>query len=395
MFECINLANSNQCTGCGACKEKCPKGAIVFSPDDEGFPSPIIQENLCVGCGLCSKVCPQLNKPETNLIIKAYAAQIIDKDILKDSTSGGLFTAFSREIFHQGGVVYGCVWDENYHAVVRKAENEEEIKPMRGSKYVWSWAGDSFPEIKAYLDSGRLVLFSGLPCQVAGLKNYLSKKYENLYLVDFLCSGSPSPLALDKYLDSICKREERKNLNLKFRDKVPYGVGVHITYKGKRKIIKKGEHIRNPYYWSFYTRLVDRKSCYKCDYGSGNRLSDITLGDYWGISDFHNELNIRDGVSAILVNTEKGESLIQSLKDDIKLIETDPNNIAKANNLFIGNKKRTIHEPRNREQFFVLLKNRGWQAAERKYLVTFGRFVRIVKVMLPPKLSRLICKIIK
>lgn len=391
----IILAPRELCTGCGACMKKCPQGAISFIPDDEGFPTPKIQENLCVHCGLCNKVCPALNKPETNLIKAAYAAQITDKVALSDSTSGGLFTAFSREIFRLNGVVYGCVWDENYNAVVRNAKNEEEIKPMRGSKYVWSWAGDTFPEIKEYLDSGRIVLFSGLPCQVAGLKNYLSKKYENLYLVDFLCSGSPSPLALDKYLDTICKKEERKNLNLKFRDKVPYGVGVHITYNGKRKRIKKGEHIRNPYYWSFYTRLVDRKSCYQCEYGSGNRLSDITLGDYWGISDFHNELNSRDGVSAILVNSEKGESLIQSLKNNIKLVETDPKNISKANNLFIGDKKRNIHEPRNREQFFIMLKTRGWKAAERKYLLTWGRVVRIVKVMLPPKLSRLISKAVK
>lgn len=389
----VTLATKEQCTGCGACKAICPKNAISFTPDEEGFPSPVVNNEECVHCGMCEKICPALHMPETHTIQTAYAAQIKDKEALKSSTSGGVFTAFAREVFRRGGVVYGCVWDEQYNAVIRKAENEEEMKPMRGSKYVWSWAGDSFREIKQYLDCGRFVMFTGLPCQVAGLKSYLKKTYDNLLLVDFLCSGAPSPMALDYYLDTICDRKDRKHLNLKFRDKEPYGVGVHITYSGKKKNIKKGEHIRNSYYWSFYTRLIDRESCYHCPYGYGNRVSDITMGDYWGISEYHHEFNIREGVSALLVNSEKGRQFIFGLESKIKISETDPINISKGNNLFIGEKKRNINKPLNREQFFSILNDKGWKAAERKFLITKGRLLRIVYLTLPERASRLIKKI--
>ena len=128
MDKMITLASKEQCTGCGACKEICPKGAISFIPDEQGFPSPLINKDQCVQCGLCERTCPALSKPETHAILAAYAAQIKDKDALKESTSGGIFTAFAREIFRNDGVVYGCVWDENCNAVVRKAENEEELK---------------------------------------------------------------------------------------------------------------------------------------------------------------------------------------------------------------------------------------------------------------------------
>ena len=390
MDKIIALATRDQCTGCGACKAICPKAAISFIPDEEGFPSPIINQEVCIHCGLCEKTCPALHLPVMNEIQVAYAVQIKDKDALKDSTSGGVFTALSRELFRRGGVVYGCVWDDEYNAIVRKAENEDEMKPMRGSKYVWSWAGDTFPEIKALLESGCTVMFTGLPCQVAGLKNYLRKEYDNLYLIDFLCSGSPSPLALDRYLDTICEKKERKNLKLKFRDKEPYGVGVHITYNGKKKAIKKGEHIRNPYYWSFYIRLTDRRSCYNCSYGSANRVSDITLGDYWGIANYHQEFDINKGVSALLINSEKGQHFIDAIKEQLSLSRTEPENIAKANNLFIGSKIRNIHKLPIRDGFFSALKEKGWTAAEKKYLMTKGRFLRYVKVMLPKGIARLL-----
>ena len=385
----VKLANVEQCTGCGACKMKCPKGAITFSPDNEGFPSPSINEELCVGCGICNKVCPAIYPPVTHKIISTYAAQTKDDAVLKNSTSGGLFTVFAREIFRRDGVVYGCVWDENYNAFIRKAENENELKPMRGSKYVWSWSGDTFPEIRSYLENNRVVLFTGLPCQVAGLKNYLSKDYENLFLLDFLCSGTPSPLALDRYLDTICTKEDRKNLNLKFRDKDPYGVGVHITYNGKKKNIKKGESIKNSYYWGFFSRLIDRNSCYKCNYGSEKRFSDITLGDYWGISNYHNEFDTRAGVSALLINSEKGISLLDSVIENLNISPTEVENITKYNNLVVGDNNRNISVPKNRTAFFEELKKNGWKSAEKKYMYNKSRLKQYIKKTFPKPILKL------
>ena len=393
------LVDASRCTGCGACAKACPKQAIVFQDDHEGFPTPVILQDQCVECGLCNKVCPAINMPQTHEIQQAYAVQLLDKEALKDSTSGGVFTVLSREIFRRGGVVYGCVWDENYNAVIRCAHNEEEMKPMRGSKYVWSWAGDTYPEIKQQLEAGQTVMFTGLPCQVAGLRNYLRRDYENLFTLDFLCSGTPSPMAFQKYLDTICKPGmKRSELNLKFRDKNPYGLGVHITYKG-RKAKKTSDHISNPYYYSFYTRLVDRNSCFQCPYGTEQRVADLTMGDYWGVAKFHTEFDINSGVSAILINSERGNVLLQTVSEQMQIVPTRAADIAAGNNLSLGNKRKTIKVAPFREQFFQTVKTKGWKAAEYRYLLTKPRVKVIIKDgikrMIPSNVKVILKKVLK
>lgn len=391
----VALTSKEKCTGCGACKAICPKRAIEFDVDNEGFPSPVVDGEKCVNCGLCEKICPALNMPETHTVQAAYAAQLKDKDALKNSTSGGVFTALAREIFRRGGVVYGCVWDKNYNAVTRKAENEEEMVPMRGSKYVWSWAGDTFKEIRDYLEVGRIVMFTGLPCQVSGLKAYLRKSYKNLILVDFLCSGAPSPIALKSYLKTICNDYPLEKLNLKFRDKDPYGVGVNITYNGQKRIgRKKGQHISNPYYYSFYIRLIDRLSCYTCKYGTDQRVSDLTIGDYWGVGMYHPDLNIRDGISALMVNTENGRELFDSISQDVIFASTEVDKIAKGNNLSLGEAKQ-LCKPKNREAFLRMVSKEGWKAAERRYLYDWTRLKLWLKMKIPSKYINEVKKIIK
>lgn len=374
----MKLADPSVCTGCGACEKKCAVGAISFRDDNEGFPTPYIDESKCVNCGMCSRVCPALHMPETHAIQEAYAAQLLDREALKVSTSGGLFTAFSREIFRRGGVVYGCVWDEYYNAVVTKAENEEEMKPMRGSKYVWSWAGDTFPEIKKLLEQGRTVLFTGLPCQVAGLKNYLGKDYDKLYLMDFFCGGAPSPLAFQAYLKTITKKVPLSKLNLLFRDKEKHGVGVNISYEGDKKRINQS-YVRNPYFFSYHTKVFHRQSCYHCQYRYRERMEDITIGDYWDIGKYHSEFDIRSGVSALLVNSEKGRKLLEAVKASLKLSETKAEYIAGWNNLTLGEKKVEFHAPKFRENFFAVLKAKGWKAAERKSLYSKKRITLWLK----------------
>ena len=378
------------CTGCGACIMVCPQKAISFKDDQEGFPTPFIDNAKCVDCGLCEKVCPASHMPETNRIQAAYAAQIVDKDALADSTSGGLFTVFAREIFRRGGVVYGCVWDREYNAVVCKAENEAEIKPMRGSKYVWSNAAHTYPEIKKYLEGGRTVLFTGLPCQVAGLKNYLRKDYDKLYLIDFFCGGSPSPYAFHEYLKTITDKIPLDQIDFKFRDKAKYGVGVHISYNSPKGSVYQS-YVRNPYFFAYHTKVFHRKPCYHCQYRYEVRVEDITMGDYWGVGKFHQEFDIRAGVSAMLINSKKGEELLDAVKNQLKLVPTRVQDIAVGNNLTLGDYISTFQPPIFRDAFFDTLKTEGWTSAEKKYLYNktrmklwietsiFGKVVRRVK----------------
>ena len=392
----MELANKTICTGCGACAMACPQKAIGYYDDEEGFPSPYINEEKCIECGICNLVCPAIHPPTLHLIREAYAAQLLDHRALMDSTSGGVFTAFSREIICQGGIIYGCIWDDQYRAVVTKAKNEEEIRNMRGSKYVWSWAGDSFPEIKTILDTGKPVLFTGLACQVAGLKAYLRRDYDNLYTMDFLCSGAPSPLAFQSWLRTLSDDPLPSELNLKFRDKKPYGCGVHITYNGqKKRIAKKGEHISNPYYYAFFSHLLDRRSCYQCPYGTDQRVSDISMGDYWGVVNYHREMDIKSGVSALMINSEKGARLLERVKDSLELKPTEKENIGKANNLRCNGQKRNRLIPEHRDAFFNELRLNGWKSAEKRFLHDTKRLKMMVKAHTPKKMLTIAKKIFK
>ncbi len=384
----MQLADRENCTGCGACTEICPRGAIAFRDDEEGFPTPQIDGAKCVDCGLCARSCPALHKPEMHPIREAYAAQITDAETLKESTSGGVFTALAREIFRRGGVVYGCVWDEKYNAVIRRAENEEEIKPMRGSKYVWSWAGDTFPEIRKLLAEGRTVLFTGLPCQVAGLRKYLGKDDPRLYLMDFFCGGAPSPMAFQAYLKTITAKTSLSELNLKFRDKAIYGTGVHITYQTPAGR-KYQSYYRNPYFFCYHTKVFHRPSCYHCAYRYEERVEDITMGDYWGVRAFHPELSFKAGVSAVLINTEKGAELLEAVRGQLRLVPTKPEFIARGNNLTLNGQPVTFHPPGFRGRFIAKVKKRGWNAAERRYLYNRRRLKLWMKSKHPALARRL------
>ena len=380
------LVSSEKCTGCGACVKSCPQKAIQYKDDAEGFPTPYIDTKLCVQCGICDKVCPALHI-QMHPIQAAYAAQILDEEALKESTSGGLFTVLSREIFRRNGVVYGCVWDEDYNAVIRKAENEEELKPMRGSKYVWSWAGDSFPEIEKELKEGRIVMFTGLPCQVGGLKNYLKRDYDNLYLVDFFCGGAPSPYAFHEYLKTITDKVSLEKLNFKFRDKEKYGVGVHISYEGPKGRIQQS-YVSNPYFFCYHTKVFHRKSCYQCQYRYSERVEDLTIGDYWGVGHFHDEFNIRAGVSALLVNSVKGNDLFDAVRDKLLLSPTRTDDIAKGNNLTLSDELVTFDVPFFRDDFFALMRAKGWKAAEHRYLYNKTRLKLWLKLKMSPNMVR-------
>lgn len=388
------LASADLCTGCGACKEICPKDAIAFYDDKEGFPTPKIDSELCVQCGLCEKSCPALHPSFANHIHETYAVQSKDREVLRESASGGLFTALCRETFRRGGVVFGCVWDDMGNAVIRCAENEAETIPMRGSKYVWSDTGDSFREVQKYLKQDRTVMYVGLPCQVAGLQHYLRGEYPKLLCVELLCGGAPSPMAFKAYLETIARDMPFDALNFKFRDKEKYGVGVNISYQGRSKRVHQS-YVRNPYFFCYHIKAFHRRSCYHCIYRYESRVGDLSIGDFWKVERFHSEFNAKLGVSAILVNSDKGKEWFRAVQTQLDVIPTTAENIAYWNNLTLTDKKVEFQMVPYRTELLKTIKEQGWSAAERKYLYNKKRLMLSVKGFTPPIVIRAIKKMQK
>lgn len=357
------------CTGCGACMQTCKVGAITRKPREDGFLYPVIDTEKCVQCGQCMKSCHALGWNRWYQPTVCYAAQVSQQDVLKISTSGGMFHVLASSILQENGVVYGCIFDAHCDAVIVRGESLEQIAPMHGSKYVWSDPSASYPMVKQDLESGRKVLYTGLPCQAAGLRKYLRKQYENLFLVDTLCLGAPSPYAFQRYLETLTDEEGKKDLQFQFRDKERFGCGVDCTY-----IINGRKHyetrLENGFYYAFSAkvRLSWRKSCYRCNYKSIYRVSDMTVGDYWGVEKHHSTFDPKDGVSVVLINTKTGAKLYEQVKQALRYEESNVLYATERNSLVTEIEKGHISIPTNRDAFFHTLQSDGWKKADRKFL---------------------------
>lgn len=304
------------CTGCEACIQICPQKCISTQQGEFDFLYPVVDEDRCIDCHLCEKVCPidkDVSAPEDQ---KAYAAVNKDKKVLVNSTSGAAFSALSDHVLGQNGVVYGCAMDGmKVHHV--RIDNLRNLKRLRGSKYVQSRIGNVFKEAEADLQEGRKVLFSGTPCQIAGLKYYLRKEYENLITVDIVCHGVGSQAYFDKFLDSL-NQTDRKVKEVRFRSKKYTGwscsSGELITENqdGEKKSSPFYYH-RNYYYRFFLAGDIYRKSCYSCKYANLNRVSDITLGDFWGVERLKLPLDTYYGCSLVIVNSQKGADFFNAV----------------------------------------------------------------------------------
>lgn len=312
--------NPNLCCGCAACANVCSHKAIMMVEDNHGFIYPSINESICVDCGLCNKVCDFKNvKRYDNNTLHVYSLIHNNKKIVKHSTSGGAFTALSDLILSDGGYVIGAVMEPNFtihHLVTSDASVRDK---MRGSKYVQSSMDQVYKEMKDLLKKGKKVMFTGTPCQCAAIKNFFSDKYENLYIVDFLCHGVPNNKMFKEHIAFLEEQYGKKIVYYTFRDK-RYGWDAYNNNNNNEDGTIGTRLINQAYYYFFLRNLSLRDGCFHCKYRSQYRYSDITIADFWGIEKITGKKNCT-GVSMVLSNSEKGETLLRRSKDTCNLIE--------------------------------------------------------------------------
>lgn len=326
------------CCGCNSCVQICPQQAITMHKDYDGFVYPHIDGTACIDCGLCEKVCPFGNVDhEKNARNKAYAFQLSDRNLLVKSSSGGAFIAVANRIIENGGVVYGASYEGTRVQHIRVKDTKDLCRIM-GSKYVQSEIGHTYFQVMNDLKDGLQVFFSGTPCQVAGLKLYLRKTYDNLFTSDLICHGVPSQKIFDYTILHLEQRLRAKFKSYSFRDKKVGGWSITSTSKFVREgnttsmVYLKYSREMEAYFKAFISGHLMRKSCYKCPFAKLNRLGDVTIGDYWGVETLHPEIsNINEGISLIVVNTPNGEKMKDFLSSnnfcmEIDLIEAAKNN---------------------------------------------------------------------
>ena len=352
----INIIDKKNCCGCNACVQHCPKSCITMQEDEEGFLYPIVDQEVCIDCGLCEKMCPVLNQGEERKPLQVYAANNPNEEIRMQSSSGGVFTLLAETIIQEGGVVFGARFNDDWEVIHDYTETQEGLAVFRGSKYVQSRIGDSYCQVEQFLKKGRKVMFSGTPCQIAGLNLFLRKEYNNLLTVDFICHGVPSPGVWKSYLEElIALQGNRKNsvlshskpiiLNsirdisrIEFRNKrlgwkkfsfaltlsVPDGHGT------KNTVLLSEPYNENIFMKGFLADLYLRPSCYACPAKCLKSGSDITIGDYWGIQNVMPEIDDDKGICCLMVNTDKGKQLLSS-KEWIEYRKSDYSTVIKYN----------------------------------------------------------------
>lgn len=370
----IKISRKEDCCGCGACMQRCPKHCITMREDNEGFLYPIADKAACTNCGLCERVCPVINQGNTQKPIKTYAAINHNEDVRLASSSGGVFTFLAEKTINNGGVVFGAAFNEDWSVEHTCVERIEELEKLRGSKYVQSNTKNSFIEAERFLKEGREVLYSGTPCQIAALKLFLRKEYHNLTTVDVVCHGAPSPAVWEQYLqETIDKIWNKKGWavpgthiekdyirSIAFRNKSQgwknYSFAIQLKHlnqsEGKTFLFQETLH-QNKFMECFLNDLCLRPSCYQCPARGGKSGSDVTLADLWGAGKICPELDDDKGLSLVLMRNEKID-LTSLNKWEI------PYNDALAHNHSI---EEDVSKPAKRNKFFKKMAEKGMYKA--------------------------------
>ncbi|MCR5213889.1 MAG: Coenzyme F420 hydrogenase/dehydrogenase, beta subunit C-terminal domain [Eubacterium sp.] len=351
----IDIQRSEECCGCTACVNACPLNCIEMRADKEGFYYPHVDMDKCIDCHKCEKVCPVINSPQVGAKPPAILARTNNKKILGRSTSGGVFTQIALEIVKEGGVVYGVIYDDNFMVCHERISDVKDIPKLSGSKYVQSDLGSVFSKVKSDVDAGLKVAFCGTPCQVAGLKNYLGKDYENILLVDLVCHGVPSPKLWKDYVDYL----QKKNGKLKYVNFRSKRLGYHVSVmeevfeNGKRQI---GSARTNLMSKCFFKNVADRPICYECPFKTVSRVSDITIFDGWHAPDYVSGLKDDDkGYTIILQHSDKWKSFI-NIDKCFELYDID---VDKAISMDGRMAVKSVARPDGRDVFYDMLEKDG------------------------------------
>lgn len=366
----INIQNKVDCCGCNACGDICPKQAISFKTDIEGFWYPEIDMNKCVDCGLCEKVCPIINidSLKKNDLPKSicYAAEHKNIEVVFDSTSGGLFSALAEKMYRNKGYVGGAVFNEDFTVSHFISNDKADLIKLRSSKYLQSNLEGFYTQVKQLLVSGEQVLVCGTPCQMAALRAYLRKDYENLIIVDFICRGINSPKVWLKYIKSFEERYGSPVVYAKAKSK-EYG-WRNLTQK---VVLADGRHLYETKDQSNFTRgylrtnAYCRPSCYECHFKGYPRMSDITLADFWGIEKISKSMEKDLGTSLVMINSKKGEMFFESIKSKINFLKVELE-LAESGN---GALNKPLSPPKvDRNLFFQDIDKMTFTEVANKYL---------------------------
>lgn len=360
----ITVTDKIKCCGCGACFNICPKNCISMKRDEEGFAYPKVDKNLCINCGLCEKVCPIINNNPGNEVKTVYGARHKSAEIKGLSSSGGMFTLLAEYVLMRGGVVFGAGFDGSWRVRHTYAENETDLDNLRRSKYVQSDMGVCFKTAKDFLQAGRQVLFTGTPCQTAGLKNYLGNDYPNLLTADIICHGVPSPGVWERFLNETAPLRDIKaidfrhkrfgwdasylNISLKDGGSLPSPGGLFKYCKGFLNR-SKGRFFRLIYRLPFtISNLYERPSCHACAFKGKRKYADFTMADLWGVKEIMPEMYDDKGVSLLMINSPKAQAVFNDLAENLLYKGISLEAIAKYNPYFL----RSTSSSPYRKEFF-------------------------------------------
>lgn len=389
------------CCGCSACMNACPKNAIYMDENKYGFIFPKIDEDLCINCGACKKVCSYQKENDGVIPGSTYIFVNKNKQQIMKSASGGAFSAIATKVLEEDGVVFGAAYVKEDGKLTVKhifVTDIAELPRLQGSKYVQSSIGFAYKEAKQYLLQGRKVLFSGTPCQIDALKGFLKKDYDNLILVDVICHGVPSQRMFNEYVDLLEDKTKITIDDLNFRDKKK---GWDIFYLNISNSNKNKDIFweLSSYYKLFIKGCIYRENCYSCKYADQKRISDITIGDYWGVREQHPELFKDDkwfeysyeGISCVMVNNEKGQSVVDSISGRVELLPTTYEKVSADN----GQLKHPTLCPKEREAVLDLYNENGFSAVDKAFIEYEGKNLQRVKVksLIPTGLKKNVKKL--